>query len=1464
MLQNITCPKCGGDNTMFSKKRNLYICEDCDNKFKSDKTTLCQLRIFLSYGHDHNEELVRMIKADLEKRGHDVWFDNSGTKESGIVPGVDWRRAITDGIIGSNRVLSFLSKHSTRDPGVCLDEISIAIGVRGGNIQTILVESETEVKAPPSISHIQWLDMHNWEEKKSLDTENWEDWYKEKLKEITDVIESDESIRFAGEIETLAGYLKPITSDSRISQLLRKGFVGRGWLTEAVEQWRIDVDQSSRLFWIMGHPGVGKSAYLAHLCHFGKDKVIAVQFCEHDKPDHSDAARVICSLAFQLATRLPDYRKLLLTLPEINRLETKGASELFDYLLANPLNQSIEGGRERYLILIDALDEAKVGERNPLVEMLAQQAPLLPKWLCIVVTSRSEKNVTDPLQGLNPFILDTDSETNKEDIRQYLSFILKEQLELRSDARNIVEQVLMKSEGVFLYVERVCNDIKEGNLSLDRIEDFPTGLGGIYLQFFQRQFPDTSKYRREIQPALRAILVAMEPIPVQIIGKLFNWKREELNDFTRLLGSLFPVLQESEQKVIKQYHKSIVDWITHESTAGAYFIYLEEGHKLLANYGWQQFLNGIENMDPYFIKWLPRHLLKLERWEDLVNLLCNLEYIQGKAVAKLTYQLVEDFNLVLQSIPDNAKYIRLDNERKVRLDKYIRDLIAYAQGKDKELKIPISINPWSKDGISSTVERMKTNHDRLNRLKDFKIFLGKEAENLQNYAQEFPHFATQQAWNFVDSGSVGIAAEKSSQEIIKPLLLRSKPTRPPYSPLPYAIQSFKGHTDFVYAVCITPDSRIAISGSDDYTCKLWNLDTGESLHTMKVHTSQIRSVSMTPDGSLAISGSFDKTCILWDLNSGKALQSLRGHSNTINAVSMTPDGQRAISGSSDKTCILWDLGTGKIIYVLKGHTNTINAVSLTPNSQLAISGSSDNNFILWDLTRGEMLKIFNVQTKVMAVSITPDGKQAIFGLSNNTCILWNVSTGNVIQIFKGHIAPIRSVSITPDGKKAISGSEDNTCIVWDITSGKVLQTLKGHTSFVNSVSIAPDGIMAFSGSNDKTCILWNLNLGKDISNIIEHNSSVHSISITPDGGQAISGSYDGSCILWDLNTGKKSKILKKHDSPIYSLSISSNCKHAISGLKDSSCVLWELDSGKTIQTLKKHTSPVHALSITPDGKRAISCSDDHNCIIWDLTSGKMEQILEGHTDWVRAVSVTPDGKRAITSSYKTCILWNLVTGESIRTLNGHTAGIYALSVTPDGKKAISGSSDKTCILWDLTTGMALDRWYGHTSGVNTIAVTSDGSKVLSGSKDNTCIMWNIENGEKISLFVAYSSINAVCCYTDGIIGGEESGKTFILKFNKELEYSNKRIVTIKQIWDFEMYRYLSLSADCPLCGHRFAPPASVLATIYTITKKAGLKSEQSPCLELSDDAWENSGLQDICPQCGGELKFNPFVAGGDE
>jgi hypothetical protein len=608
------CPLC---NTVLTKVGIFLICPEHGQVF-SESTSVIPLRIFLSYGRDHNEELVRLIKTDLEKRGHDVWFDKNEIKF-----GDEWRRSITDGILGSNRVLSFLSKHSTRDPGVCRDEIAIAIGVKGGNIQTILVESEQEVQPPVNIGYIQWLDMHDWREMNETGGERWQNWYEDKLNEIIRVVESDESIRFAGEIEKLNDYLKTIRSDARMYDLLKKGYFGREWLFHAVESWRIASDHTQRLFWITGAPGVGKSAFAARLTHTRSDAVIAAQFVEWDKPDHRDARRVVRSIAFQLATRLPDYRKLLLTLPEIKELDRKDASELFTYLLANPLKNAIQGGRERNLIVIDALDEAGEAGRNPLVEMLARHAPLLPDWLGIVVTSRSESAVTGPLQGLNPVIIDTRTEANKEDIRQYLRHHFSRLFEHRADVPSLLNTIQEKSEGVFLYIERFCEDVMLGHISLDHPEQFPQGLGGIFHQWFQRQFPDEGIYEKTIEPMLGAILAAREPLPVEILQKLFNWKETELRKWLRKLGSLFPVTKATDSETIKPYHKSLVDWLGDEAKAGSYFVSVMEGHRMLAEYFWREYRQRIRAMSPYTLRNMPEHLYEAKNFDQLYELLHN-------------------------------------------------------------------------------------------------------------------------------------------------------------------------------------------------------------------------------------------------------------------------------------------------------------------------------------------------------------------------------------------------------------------------------------------------------------------------------------------------------------------------------------------------------------------------------------------------------------------------------------------------------------------------------------------------------------------------------------------------------------------------------------------------------------------------------------------------------------------------
>ena len=76
---------------------------------------------------------------------------------------------------------------------------------------------------------------------------------------------------------------------------------------------------------------------------------------------------------------------------------------------------------------------------------------------------------------------------------------------------------------------------------------------------------------------------------------------------------------------------------------------------------------------------------------------------------------------------------------------------------------------------------------------------------------------------------------------------------------------------------------------------------------------------MTPDGRRAVSGSDDRTLKVWDLEQGALLATLEGHGDGVWAVAVTPDGRRAVSGSDDRTLKVWDLEQGALLATLEGH-----------------------------------------------------------------------------------------------------------------------------------------------------------------------------------------------------------------------------------------------------------------------------------------------------------------------------------------------------------------------------------------------------------------------------------------------------------------------------------------------------------------------------------------------------------------
>lgn len=572
---------------------------------------------------------------------------------------------------------------------------------------------------------------------------------------------------------------------------------------------------------------------------------------------------------------------------------------------------------------------------------------------------------------------------------------------------------------------------------------------------------------------------------------------------------------------------------------------------------------------------------------------------------------------------------------------------------------------------------------------------------------------------------------------------------PPGGPL---VRTLEGHKYEVNAVAVLDNHRV-VSASGDYTLRVWDIESGNSLRTLGGHTDSVRAVAVL-DAHRVVSASEDRTLRVWDIESGDVLQILEGHTGRVGAVAVL-DARRVLSASEDHTLRVWDIESRATLQILEGHTDKATAVAVL-GARRVVSASEDCTLRVWDINSGATLQILEGHTfGVLDVAVV-DSDRVVSASEDFTLRVWDIESGETLRTLEGHNGEVSAVALL-DARHIVSASQDRTLRVWDLESGNTLRALDGHTYWVLAVA-ALDSHRVVSAAGDTTLRVWDLATGATLRTR-DTSSGVLDVAVI-DAHRVVSTSWDATLRVWDVKSGELLRALEGHKSWVRAVAVL-DTHRVVSASGDGTVRVWDVESGEPLRALVGHESWVNAVAVL-DTHRVVSASNDDTLRVWDLDSGDTLRTLLGHTRPVLAVAVLDNHRVVSASEDQTLRVWDLESGDTLRTLEGHTEAVSAVAVL-DAHHVISASKDKTLRIWDVEFGDTWQTLVGHTLWVNTVAVL-DAQRVVSGSDDNTLRVWDLYSGETIAAFTLDAPAEAVAITQDGrtlLVGDGAGGVHFL-------------------------------------------------------------------------------------------------------
>jgi len=292
------------------------------------------------------------------------------------------------------------------------------------------------------------------------------------------------------------------------------------------------------------------------------------------------------------------------------------------------------------------------------------------------------------------------------------------------------------------------------------------------------------------------------------------------------------------------------------------------------------------------------------------------------------------------------------------------------------------------------------------------------------------------------------------------------------------------HTALIKRIAVDGLGRYLATASDDKTCRVWDIKTGEQLRVLRPpigheYEGRLYSVAMTPDGRFVFCAGWsgygwDKThCIyVFDRESGQLVRRLTGLPSVINHLAVSRDGAYLAAAMGEDGVRVWRLSDYALIGQDKDYQGESYGAAFDNKGHLA-TACYDGLIRLYRLTDSGLVLTAKVTTqgghRPFSLAFSPDNTQLAVGFTDSTAVtvldaesLALLGAANPTGVDNGNLA---SVAFAADGTLLAGGRwvTDRGCPVRRFKPSDYVQYRDMDTgkSAVVTLCPLPDGGVAY-------------------------------------------------------------------------------------------------------------------------------------------------------------------------------------------------------------------------------------------------------------------------------------------------------------------------------------------------------------------------------------------------------------------